>query len=67
MDEINKEQAALDTQLADLGGRIAGAEPTAANISSAERTQRYDYCRRLPAHPHGVFRDFCVIALDSAV
>jgi len=36
MDEIGKEQTALEAQIAELGGRIAGAESIAGNISSAQ-------------------------------
>lgn len=35
MDEIGKEEAALELQIAELGGRIAGADSIAMNISSA--------------------------------
>jgi hypothetical protein len=34
--EIGKEEAALEAQLAELGGRIAGAQPIEATINSAE-------------------------------
>ena len=34
MDEIGKEQTALESQIAELGGRIAEADPIAGNISS---------------------------------
>jgi site-specific DNA recombinase len=36
MDEIGKEEAALEAQIADLGGRIAGADSIGANIRSAQ-------------------------------
>lgn len=36
MDEIGKEQTALETQIAELGGRITGADSIAGNISSAQ-------------------------------
>src|SRR5664280_490200 len=36
MDEIAKEQAALEAQIAELGGRMAGADSIAGNMSSAQ-------------------------------
>jgi site-specific DNA recombinase len=36
MDEIGKEQIALEAQIAELGGRITGADSIAGNISSAQ-------------------------------
>jgi site-specific DNA recombinase len=36
MDEINKEETALNEQLAELRGRIVGADSIAATVSSAE-------------------------------
>jgi transcriptional regulator with XRE-family HTH domain len=36
MDEIGKEETALEAQIAELGGRIAGADSIAGNLSSAE-------------------------------
>ena len=36
MEEIGKEGAALEAQLAELRGRIAGADPIEANITSAQ-------------------------------
>ncbi|MGD0670027.1 MAG: recombinase family protein [Bryobacteraceae bacterium] len=36
MEEIGKEQAALEAQIAELDGRIAGADSVAANIGSAQ-------------------------------
>jgi site-specific DNA recombinase len=36
MDEIGKEETALAAQIAELGGRIAGADSIAGNISSAQ-------------------------------
>ena len=36
MDEIGKEEAGLEAQIAELGGRIAGADSIAGNISSAQ-------------------------------
>ena len=36
MDEIGKEETALEAQIAELGGRIAGADSIAGNISSAQ-------------------------------
>jgi site-specific DNA recombinase len=36
MDEIGKEETALEGQIAELGGKIAGADSIAGNISSAQ-------------------------------
>ena len=36
MDEIGKEETALEAQIAELGGKIAGADSIAGNISSAQ-------------------------------
>jgi transcriptional regulator with XRE-family HTH domain len=36
MDEIGKEETALETQIAELGGRIAGADSIAGSMSSAQ-------------------------------
>ena len=36
MDEIGKEETALEIQIAELGGRISGADSIAGNISSAQ-------------------------------
>jgi hypothetical protein len=36
VDEIAKEETALEAQIAELGGRIAGADSIAGNISSAQ-------------------------------
>lgn len=36
MDEIGKEETALEAQIAELGGRIAGADSIAGNLSSAQ-------------------------------
>ena len=36
MDEIGKEEVALEAQVAELGGRIAGADSIAGNITSAQ-------------------------------
>jgi site-specific DNA recombinase len=36
MEDIGKEEAALETQIAELRGKIAGAESIGANISSAQ-------------------------------
>src|SRR5262249_21562800 len=36
MDEIGKEEAALELQIAELGGRIAGANSIAGSVSSAQ-------------------------------
>jgi transcriptional regulator with XRE-family HTH domain len=36
MDEIGKEETALEVQIAELGGRIAGADSIARNLSSAQ-------------------------------
>jgi site-specific DNA recombinase len=36
MDEIGKEEAALEAQIAELGGRIASADSIAGNIDSAQ-------------------------------
>jgi len=36
IDEIGKEEMALEAQIAELGGRIAGADSIAGNISSAQ-------------------------------
>ena len=36
MDEIGKEEAALEAQIAELGGRIASADSIAGNIGSAQ-------------------------------
>jgi hypothetical protein len=36
MDEIGKEEAALEAQIAELGGRIAGGDSIAGNIGSAQ-------------------------------
>ena len=36
MDEIGKEEKALESQIAELGGKIAGAESIAGNVNSAQ-------------------------------
>ena len=36
MDEIGKEETALEAQIAELGGRISGADSVSANIGSAQ-------------------------------
>ena len=36
MDEIAKEETALEAQIAELGGRITGADSIGANIGSAQ-------------------------------
>jgi hypothetical protein len=36
LDEIGKEEKALEAQIAELGGRIAGADSIAGNVSSAQ-------------------------------
>ena len=36
MDEIGKEETALEAQIGELGGKIAGADSIAVNISSAQ-------------------------------
>jgi site-specific DNA recombinase len=36
MDEIGKEETALETQIAELGGRIAGADSITASLGSAQ-------------------------------